>query len=540
MQKLNYTPRQILEIKGSFFFFIMLAVLAVIAHVFQFVARIDADIIAKSACANVLGVTLTYIIFTRKRKLLSTTVLAWITSIYTIMLPLIVRYQYVKKFDWAYSVESYHISAITIIALILIHYLYDKKIYIFCWVFVIGNWIVFLVLADKIGGVTFHLHSKTPSGEVIHGIILLRELYYLLLMSILGFIGYRNIPIIERYDKKTMKQQKEIQNHVIFQSELNRHITERMNNFIVQVRKQTTAIDDFNDRIQGQATTFEEITGSLEELLGSSELISDSAGEQVNESNRLEIIIEEFKAIKNETKLNLEDTLKHIGALAGNTEMGKEKLDNVERTINLINEQGGKIADTVSLIVDIADRINLLSLNASIEAARAGDFGKGFAVVADEIGKLAIQTTDSVKDISSVLALNKKTTEDGVAVIQSTAGIIKTMIGNMDKTVSKIQYLQDSILVEEKHINVIVDQLETNVNLARQIGQETSDQEAAIETTTQAIDHANESVLNMMKDIDEINNSSLVISSSAKRLAEESNLGVKDVIGAGDGEEEEE
>ena len=60
----------------------------------------------------------------------------------------------------------------------------------------------------------------------------------------------------------------------------------------------------------------------------------------------------------------------------------------------------GKLAEVIS---SIAEQINLLSLNASIEAARAGENGKGFAVVAEEVGKLANETSDTVKGIIQVI-----------------------------------------------------------------------------------------------------------------------------------------
>ena len=71
-------------------------------------------------------------------------------------------------------------------------------------------------------------------------------------------------------------------------------------------------------------------------------------------------------------------------------------------TIQSIGESSKQIADTLSMIKDISDQINLLALNASIEAARAGDAGRGFAVVADEISKLADQTAGSIKAIDSL------------------------------------------------------------------------------------------------------------------------------------------
>ncbi len=190
----------------------------------------------------------------------------------------------------------------------------------------------------------------------------------------------------------------------------------------------------------------------------------------------------------------------------------------VERFISDISNQSARIFETVSIIIDIADRINLLSLNASIEAARAGEHGRGFAVVADEIGKLAVQTSESIKDIEKVLTTNTKTTEDGVVVVKSTAGIIKGMISDIEESSNKIKTLKESIFVEEKYISVIIDQTYKNLTLARDIGIGTDEQKRAIESTTKAVDHINEMLADMVKGVNEIAQSSQRIFLNAEDL----------------------
>jgi methyl-accepting chemotaxis protein len=169
----------------------------------------------------------------------------------------------------------------------------------------------------------------------------------------------------------------------------------------------------------------------------------------------------------------------------------------VEKTVIAIKDQSGKIGETVNLIVDIADKINLLSLNASIEAARAGEAGRGFAVVADEIGKLAFQTQESIKEIEKVLSVSAKNTVDGVAVIQKTAEMMREMINHMKDSSSKVQTLQESIFIEEKYIKIIISQMKDNISLAKKIGTATDEQKVAVESTSQAIEHLIE-ILNEM------------------------------------------
>ena len=78
-----------------------------------------------------------------------------------------------------------------------------------------------------------------------------------------------------------------------------------------------------------------------------------------------------------------------------------------------------KIGEVVSLIQDIAEQTNLLALNATIEAARAGEAGKGFAVVASEVKELATQTAKATEAISEQIAGIQSKTDSSVEAIRS-------------------------------------------------------------------------------------------------------------------------
>lgn len=81
----------------------------------------------------------------------------------------------------------------------------------------------------------------------------------------------------------------------------------------------------------------------------------------------------------------------------------KEQMDSVAETVVKLNEQSQAIENIVLSVQDLADQSNLLAVNASIEAARAGDQGKGFAVVAHEIKSLADQSREATEQIRNIL-----------------------------------------------------------------------------------------------------------------------------------------
>ncbi|NOR41486.1 MAG: chemotaxis protein [Gammaproteobacteria bacterium] len=103
----------------------------------------------------------------------------------------------------------------------------------------------------------------------------------------------------------------------------------------------------------------------------------------------------------------------------------REHIQETSKRIKRLGESSQEIGDIVELINDIAEQTNILALNASIQAAMAGEAGRGFAVVADEVQRLAERSANATKQIEALVkTIQADTNEAVISMEESTAGVV--------------------------------------------------------------------------------------------------------------------
>jgi methyl-accepting chemotaxis protein len=125
---------------------------------------------------------------------------------------------------------------------------------------------------------------------------------------------------------------------------------------------------------------------------------------------------------------------------------GENALKDTNAIMYTIEKSSVEMKAIMGLITDISEQINLLSLNAAIESARAGEAGRGFAVVADEISKLADRTATSIKDIDALIQRNSGEIEKGIETVNFTSTLFTQLISDIsfiNELISKISEYMD-------------------------------------------------------------------------------------------------
>jgi len=526
MKHTTYNARENLEVKGALYYLIFYTIMTISAAFFQFLANVKIGSIIPAVMLNSVIITLAFITYQRKKKLLNVTIFQWVIAFLAIGAPFLVKYRYASEFGWTYATKTYHITGIIIASLLLIYLFYNKRLYITFAILVFLNWAIFLLFGFRDASINMSFYPVV-NGEVFHGLIITQELYFFFIMLVITFLSYKNIPILEEYDNITNSQKDLLKEKAKEQIKTAQLIITRMNELFLQVNTQNLVVQDFTDKVQSQATTFEEISATMEELFSASENISDSTKDQVLSNNKIEEKLNDFQTLKNFTKSQLDSSLEEITSLVQSTRVNSEKVTVIEDTIGEIKDQSLAIKSTIDIIVDIADKINLLSLNASIEAARAGEHGRGFAVVADEIGKLANQTSDSIMEIEKVLSLNLKTTEHGVEIIQDASSNIMDMINKINSSSEKITKLKSSILEEEIVIDDISTKMTANIDTSKKTEISMEEQKMAIGATNESLEHLNGMMSEMVSSINNLANASGNISTNAQSLLDMAQMALK-------------
>ncbi|MBQ7615712.1 MAG: methyl-accepting chemotaxis protein [Butyrivibrio sp.] len=263
--------------------------------------------------------------------------------------------------------------------------------------------------------------------------------------------------------------------------ENNRDVISKISDGSVQVSETSTGLASMANELSSQFTSIQGNISGVNDAMMS----SGAATEQVNAS------VEEVNASVHQLAAETEKTSTEaadIKARARDIEkQSKQAYDNAisiaeEREADLVEanekakvvDQIGTLADTIA---EIADQINLLSLNASIEAARAGDAGKGFAVVASEINKLASSTSEAVEQIRETI--------DGV---QEAFGTLSSSSGEL------LEFIKETVTPDYDHF----------VDVAKQYGDDADSFGGSSENIAQMVENIRASMEEVSKAIQNI------------------------------------
>jgi len=204
--------------------------------------------------------------------------------------------------------------------------------------------------------------------------------------------------------------------------------------------RRTSAIDQMRGLVKAIRDTAVQVASSASETQGATMKLADSSENQAQEIagasaaiNEMAVSIDQVSSNAAESAAVAERSVtiaKKGSDVVNNTINGmdtiREQIQETSKRIKRLGESSQEIGDIVSLINDIADQTNILSLNAAIQASMAGDAGRGFAVVADEVQRLAERSSAATKQIEALVKTTQTDTNEAViSMEQTTAEVVR-------------------------------------------------------------------------------------------------------------------
>jgi len=252
-----------------------------------------------------------------------------------------------------------------------------------------------------------------------------------------------------------------------------------LNHMIEQLR---SVLGGVRRGVEGLASGATQLSASAEEMSATSADIARSAETQRSGSERMVAAVAELSASIDEVNRGAQSSLERLGEAQEATLRGDRAGAATHEAMEGITETAGQIAKAVSVIQEIAQQTNLLSLNAAIEAAKAGEHGKGFAVVAEEVRKLAERSSVSAKEIARYIEEANEAIHKGGSTVATSVGTLKQI-----RTI-----LEEFASLMKQTTTATAEQASAGADVARQVDMSSQEAEAVASAITQMSATTNE------------------------------------------------
>ncbi|MDH4567842.1 methyl-accepting chemotaxis protein [Pseudomonas sp. BN414] len=226
----------------------------------------------------------------------------------------------------------------------------------------------------------------------------------------------------------------------------------------------TTSVTEIAATSKQQQATATETAATTTEIGATSREIAATSRDLVRTMNEVSGTAEQTSILAGSGQLGLarmEDTMHQV--------MGAAELVNAKLAI--LNEKAGNINQVVTTIVKVADQTNLLSLNAAIEAEKAGEYGRGFAVVATEVRRLADQTAVATYDIEQMVREIQSAVSAGVMGMDKFSEEVRRGIAEVGQVGEQLSQIIQQVQALAPRVQMVNEGMQAQATGAEQINQ---------------------------------------------------------------------
>ncbi len=271
-------------------------------------------------------------------------------------------------------------------------------------------------------------------------------------------------------------------------------MTKNLNSLVAQVQRSTIQIVSSTMQIAASAKEQEAIVtefgASTNEIVSSSKEISATSMHLVSSMDDVAAVSNRTAELADNGRTSLEGMHRAMEQLAFATESISAKL-------SIINEKANNISNVVVAITKVASQTNLLSLNASIEAEKAGEFGKGFSVVAREIRRLADQTAVATLDITRMVKDMQSAVSSGVMEMDKFSEEVRNGVRETDAINFQLERIMEEVHSLPPVFNNVIDGMKQQASGAQQISEAMVQLSEAARQTAESLREFNDATVQL-------------------------------------------
>lgn len=220
------------------------------------------------------------------------------------------------------------------------------------------------------------------------------------------------------------------------------YMTKNLNRIIYQVQQSGIQVTTSSTQI---AASGKQLETSVTEQLASTNEVAATSKEISANSKELVRTVQEVTSLSQGTTIAASDSQKDLLRMGATMQQLMEATNSITSKLEIISKKAHNISNVVVAITKLADQTNLLSLNAAIEAEKAGEYGLGFAVVAREIRRLADQTAISTIDIEQMVRQMQSSVSTGVMEMDKFSAEVGKSVEDVVSISNKVGHIIEQV-----------------------------------------------------------------------------------------------